>query len=272
MTTSARPGGPPSDLPPLLQAVQTRDPAAVEKILGTIHNDHQLEQSRAPRTENTALHLAAAQGSLQILKLLIPVYTQHAFGARKNLNAQNANRDTPLLFACARGHAGAAAMLIKAGASVDFFNDGKMTPLIAAASSGQHACLELLLRNGADKTMDAEDEWGRRALHFAAAMGTVESVKLLLNTGANVFARDRNGRLARDSAMEFSGGNEACLGLIDDAMRKREESSSAATRDLLVSSGNEAGSEAELTASSKTPSSGNKSKSKKKELFRDADQ
>ena len=104
MSTSARPGGPPSDLPPLLQAVQTRDPAAVEKILGTIHNDHQLEQSRAPRTENTALHLAAAQGSLQILKLLIPVYTQHAFGARKNLNAQNANRDTPLLFACARGH------------------------------------------------------------------------------------------------------------------------------------------------------------------------
>ena len=160
MTTSACPGGPQSDLPPLLQAVQTRDPAAVEKILGTIHNDHQLEQSRAPRTENTALHLAAAQGSLQILKLLIPVYTQHAFGARKNLNAQNANRDTPLLFACARGHAGAAAMLIKAGASVDFFNDGKMTPLIAAASSGQHACLELLLRNGADKTIDAEDEWG----------------------------------------------------------------------------------------------------------------
>lgn len=264
MPTSARPGVPPSDLPPLLQAVQTRDPAAVEKILGTIHNDHQLEQSRAPRTENTALHLAAAQGSLQILKLLIPVYTQHAFGARKNLNAQNANRDTPLLFACARGHAGAAAMLIKAGASVDFFNDGKMTPLIAAASSGQHACLELLLRNGADKTIDAEDEWGRRALHFAAAMGTVESVKLLLDTGADVFARDRNGRLARDSAMEFSGGNEACLGLIDDAMRKREESSSAATRDLLVSSGNEAGSEAELTASSKTLSSGNKSKSKKK--------
>ena len=42
---------------------------------------------------DTALHLAAAQGSLQILKLLIPVYTQHAFGARKNLNAQNANRN-----------------------------------------------------------------------------------------------------------------------------------------------------------------------------------
>ena len=147
------------------------------------------------------------------MKLLIPVYTQHAFGARKNLNAQNANRDTPLLFACARGHAGAAAMLIKAGASVDFFNDGKMTPLIAAASSGHHTCVELLLRHGAEKTIDAEDAFGRRALHFAAATGNVESVKLLLDTGADVFARDRNGNLPRDAAMEVQEGNNACLGL-----------------------------------------------------------
>ena len=261
--SNARPGGPSSDLPPLLRAVQSQDPAAVEKILGTMHNDHQLEQARAPRTQNTALHLAAAQGSLQILKLLIPVYTQHAFGARKNLNAQNANRDTPLLFACARGHAGAAAMLIKAGASVDFFNDGKMTPLIAAASSGHHTCVELLLRHGAEKTIDAEDAFGRRALHFAAATGNVESVKLLLDTGADVFARDRNGNLPRDAAMEVQEGNNACLGLLDDAMREREDASSAATRDLLVSSGNEAGSEAELVASIKGSSSA-KSKNKKK--------
>ena len=261
--SNARPGGPSSDLPPLLRAVQSQDPAAVEKILGTMHNDHQLEQARAPRTQNTALHLAAAQGSLQILKLLIPVYTQHAFGARKNLNAQNANRDTPLLFACARGHAGAAAMLIKAGASVDFFNDGKMTPLIAAASSGHHTCVELLLRHGAEKTINAEDAFGRRALHFAAATGNVESVKLLLDTGADVFARDRNGNLPRDAAMEVQEGNNACLGLLDDAMREREDASSAATRDLLVSSGNEAGSEAEVVASIKGSSSA-KSKNKKK--------
>ena len=91
----------------------------------------------------------------------------------------------------------------------------------------------------------------------------MESVKLLLDTGADVFARDRNGNLPRDAAMEVQGGNNACLGLLDDAMREREDASSAATRDLLVSSGNEAGSEAELVASIKGSSSA-KSKNKKK--------
>ena len=85
--SNARPGGPSSDLPPLLRAVQSRDPAAVEKILGTMHNDHQLEQARAPRTQNTALHLAAGEGASKVTAKLVELGADVKRADRQGRNA-----------------------------------------------------------------------------------------------------------------------------------------------------------------------------------------
>ena len=180
----------PPETPPLLAAVVKGDVAAVERMRASGAD----MLVRAPRTENTALHLAAAEGRLDVLRALIPAYTASAFAARQNMNARNLNRDTPLMFACAKGQIAAAATLLKAGASVDLVNDGRMTPLILASAGGQRACVELILRTKAP--IEAEDEYGRRALHYAAAIGALGCVEALLAAGADPFARNRAGAAA----------------------------------------------------------------------------
>jgi ankyrin repeat protein len=110
-------------------------------------------------------------------------------------------------------------MLLKAGASVDCVNAGKMTPLILAAASGQRACVELVLRSGAP--LEAEDEHGRRALHYAAAAGADGCVDALVFAGADIFARDRAGAMPSDAARREAPpgpGSDAALAMLEDAM------------------------------------------------------
>ena len=219
----------PPETPPLLAAVVKGDVATVERMRASGAD----MLVRAPRTENTALHLAAAEGRLDVLRALIPAYTASAFAARQNMNARNLNKDTPLMFACAKGQIAAAATLLKAGASVDLVNDGRMTPLILASAGGQRACVELILR--ANAPIEAEDEHGRRALHYAAASGALGCVEALLAAGADPFARNRAGATPADVA-SAEGATDAATFLRDE-MRRREEAHAAAERELLRDEG-----------------------------------
>ena len=219
----------PPETPPLLAAVVKGDVAAVERMRASGAD----MLVRAPRTENTALHLAAAEGRLDVLRALIPAYTASAFAARQNMNARNLNRDTPLMFACAKGQIAAAATLLKAGASVDLVNDGRMTPLILASAGGQRACVELILR--AKAPIEAEDEYGRRALHYAAAIGALGCVEALLAAGADPFARNRAGATPAEVASAEGAADAATF--LRDEMRRREEAHAAAERELLEDEG-----------------------------------
>lgn len=217
--------------PPLLAAVKCGDAAAVHRIYkagGDLF-------VRAPKTNNSALHLAAAEGRLDVLRALIPGYTASALSVRQNMNIVNVNRDTPLMFACAKGQIAAAAVLLKEGASVDAVNSSRMTPLILAAASGQRACVDLVLRHGAP--LEAEDEHGRRALHYAAAAGATGCVESLIAAGADVFARDRRGARPSDTARQEAGhlGEDArnTLRALEMAEARRHEAHAAASAELL---------------------------------------
>ena len=106
---------------PLIDAVKRGDAGAVAALLGNAQHDgnakhrrgprRELLSERLPRTENTAMHIAAAEGRVPVLRALLDGCSQAS--RRGVLDAVNANRDTPLMFASARGHAGAAAMLLK---------------------------------------------------------------------------------------------------------------------------------------------------------------
>ncbi len=72
------------------------------------------------------------------------------------------------------------------------------TPLMLAAFRGDAAGVLNLLERGAD--VNARDRDGDTALMFAAFRGHGLVVALLLQYGANVYARARNGWTARKAA------------------------------------------------------------------------
>jgi uncharacterized protein len=92
---------------------------------------------------------------------------------------------TPLQLACHFDHAGAAALLVRAGASLEVRSNGSMTvqALHAAAASPTGACIPLLLAAGAP--VDDTQGGGYTALHEAAMRKDRALHELLLAAGAD---------------------------------------------------------------------------------------
>uniref|UniRef100_A0A803Q0G6 Uncharacterized protein n=1 Tax=Cannabis sativa TaxID=3483 RepID=A0A803Q0G6_CANSA len=78
---------------------------------------------------STALHMACANGYLDIVEYLI--------SKRVELNPTNAENNTPLHWACLNGHVEVVKKLILAGASVSALNSYERTPMDEAVSNGK---------------------------------------------------------------------------------------------------------------------------------------
>ncbi|XP_061091867.1 ankyrin repeat domain-containing protein 50 [Conger conger] len=104
---------------------------------------------------------------------------------------------TPLLLAAYEGQAQVLELLLEAGADVDESAglrgnaSAAVTPLLAAASMGHGAVVSTALFWGA--TADAIDGEGRTALSLAAARGSVEVVRALLDRGLDENHKDHLG-------------------------------------------------------------------------------
>jgi len=75
-----------------------------------------------------------------------------------------------------------------------------VVPLVAAMAGEHFGIARLLLRNGADVTMNIQCEEDRTPLHAAVYFGHVESVRFLLENKADVNLRDRR----RDTPLHYS--------------------------------------------------------------------
>ena len=81
--------------------------------------------------------------------------------------------------------------LLCASASLAAYARDDLTPLLAAARTGNHAAAVALIREGADvRAVEAD---GTTALHWAADFGDAELVQTLLSAGADVTAANRYG-------------------------------------------------------------------------------
>lgn len=201
------------------------------------------------RHHRTLLHLAARQGNYELVRLLIELganvnvtdkYEQTplhlvatadmarlliARGA--DVNARSYDNQTPfsnavyraatevaqvliekgadaiqdddrglLHFAAEQGHTGIVALLVKNGVSPDAKNClGKKTPLHLATDGGHDDTVQQLLESGAD--VNARDEKGQTPLHCAAKQNHHSTVRLLIERGADVNAEDLDGRKPR---------------------------------------------------------------------------
>jgi len=143
-------------------------------------------------------HYAATRGNSVLLQRLL--------AAGCSVNQQDASGRTLLHLAVRWGNVEAVGMLLAHGAAVDVADKDGRTALIHAAVSKQTAVVQQLLAAGAAAT--AVSKYGRTVLHClvsdqcaagpsAAATGATQSLRhimqLLINSGADVNARDHSG-------------------------------------------------------------------------------
>ncbi|CCX10138.1 Similar to Ankyrin repeat domain-containing protein 50; acc. no. Q9ULJ7 [Pyronema omphalodes CBS 100304] len=89
-----------------------------------------------------------------------------------------------------------------------------LTALFHAARKGHLKTVELLLERGAE--VDSKDKNGRTPLSFAAkAYGSFETVKLLLERGAEVDSKNKNGRTPLSFAANEYGSLETVQLLLE---------------------------------------------------------
>ncbi|XP_029472105.1 ankyrin repeat and SOCS box protein 13 isoform X7 [Rhinatrema bivittatum] len=157
--------------------------------------------------DRTPVHEAARQGHVGQLQELID------YGACVNL--VTVDSITPLHEACLQRQTQCVKLLLTAGAQVDARNIDGSTPLCDACASGSIECIKLLLEHGAkvnlplftasplhEACMSGANvnaaKLHETALHHASKVKNKDLIKMLVEFGGNVYARDNRGKKPAD--------------------------------------------------------------------------
>lgn len=180
----------------LLYACFNESTAAAQRLLAA---------GADPRASNRfgwhCMHSAARKCNPEMVGLLA------AHGA--DVNCQDDDGWSPLIEAMRENRPATAHRLLALGAVPRACSDG-YTPLMAAARGECLEMLDELLARGAD--INARwDENSRDALMLVAANGQTASAQRLLELGADVHARDGDGRSALDLARDAGHGEVVAL-------------------------------------------------------------
>ncbi len=202
----------------MLEAIRTGNITAVQSLL---HNNSALANARDD-TGDSALLLALYHKHEDIVKLLlghkphINIFEAAALGDIQRINellreypelatAHSHDGFTALHLAAFFNHPEAVELLLKNHADVNAVTKNQTvaphaTPLHSAAAAGNTRIVEMLLNAGA--LIDAKQRDGYTALHSAVLNNNKDMVMLLLDRHANTHARLEDGRSAMGLAKE----------------------------------------------------------------------
>jgi ankyrin repeat protein len=180
----------------------------VEKLLA----DKRVNPNARSQNNETALMLAAQRGHKGVVEKLLA-------DERVNPNAKSGSGKTALMFAAEKGHADVVQELIKAGAEVDIAqmlqvtsNEGLKQKIVATEElfkAVEENNVELLNESiKAEAYVDAVlGKYHCTPLVLAAEQGYAEIVKVLIEAGADVNVRDKEGKTALILAVEEDHAN-----------------------------------------------------------------
>ena len=184
------------------KAVQFDDVKTVQALL---------QRGFDPNTVNPAgmagLMIAVREPSLKVAQLL-------AGWPKVKAEVRNDKDESVLMLAALKGYLPLVKQLVENDADV---NKPGWTPLHYAASTGQVAVIEFLLENSA--YIDAESPNGSTPLMMAAMYGSPESVKVLIQAGADLGIKNQLGLTAFDFAVR--GNRQNAKELIETGLQRQ---------------------------------------------------
>lgn len=145
-----------------------------------------------------ALHLAAMHGHVEVAQLLL------AHGA--DVNAPDQHQTTPLQWAARFSSDKLVRLLLDAGAELELGADAvgyaalHYSTIHYAAGQGSPETIRLLVERGAN--INIKDKYGRTPLHLLALFKRGEVVDLLLELGADINSKDEDGLTPLQSAVK----------------------------------------------------------------------
>jgi ankyrin repeat protein len=188
-----------------------------------------LQRGFDPNTVNAqgvpALMLAVREPSLKVAQLL-------AAHPQTKVEVRNDKDESVLMLAALKGYLSLVQMLVENDADV---NKSGWTPLHYAASGGHVPVIAHLLEHGA--YIDAESPNGTTPLMMAAMYGSPESVKSLIQAGADPTLKNQQGLSALDFAVRARRTNSIELmqaGLIRWNARQNQTAPSKPDQALTV--------------------------------------
>lgn len=166
---------------PLIWAVRWGSLAAVQALVraGAKVDHHDSEGY-------TALHRAAQRGDAATVEFL----AQH--GHAPDLPIADRHHRTALHLATQGGHKRSISALSRAGANMNALDADFESPLVLAVRGHHLHALRALVRSGANINF-RHGPHGYTALHWATRLGSAPMVRALLSLGADVNARARDG-------------------------------------------------------------------------------
>eukprot|EP01147_Barroeca_monosierra_P000726 gene726-4019_t len=141
---------------------------------------HGIDCNKQNNRGQTPLTLACMDNAgIQIVEELLK--------AGANPNITDAEASGPVHYAARCVSLELLSLLIRYGANLNTGDCEGLRPLMIACSLGRFSTVEMLLQNKS-VNIECKDARGNTALHWAARMGEIEAVKLLLNHEANPVA------------------------------------------------------------------------------------
>ena len=143
-------------------------------------------------TLTSALHVAAVNGHIEIIRLLV------SSGAR--IDARDRNMVTPLLACLKKGLVEPAKVLLELGAEKFSSDRMQRSSAFFAAYSG---CIELVKLFIDSRNCNSNaNVWGLTPLHIAATRGDITLARYLLELESSIYIKDRASKTPEDLAFE----------------------------------------------------------------------
>lgn len=177
----------------LMTAAKLGDFNLYQKLL-----DGGLEPGQRSRTGGTVLMYAVLGNRLE--------FVEYVLSQNPQIDLQSTNGWTAAMIAAAKGYGDVLKKLIAAGADVNIADAYRWSPLMRAIDNRHRETVNILARVPGVK-LDWQNENGATALHIAASVGDLPTVRLLASLDAGINVRDNNGQRAVDVAENAGHAN-----------------------------------------------------------------